>query len=372
MVIYELLSSMTFMNQLATRAQSIQSLFPGIPAFRHKQITAGLFQREHASWADCISLPAQMRAELSAAIPWMSIRALKIFESRKKDTYKAALELADGKRVETVLMNNRRNQWTICVSSQAGCAMRCSFCATGKMGLSRSLNADEITDQYRFWAEFLRSRPDLPQRISNVVFMGMGEPLANYFAVTETIKNWLAHTDLGPTHITVSTVGVIPLLERILQDATWPGVRLAISLHSADPATRKQIVPSSYDDFLPRLADWARAYIAARGNRRHHITFEHVMLSRVNDTPHHARVLAQYVNSIGDVRVNLIPYNFTADSGFTRTTDTDLANFKSYLESHGVTTTVRKTMGDDIAAACGQLITDIKKAEVATATALKK
>jgi len=314
-----------------------------------------------------------MRESLTS-IPWMSVELVQMQVSGNGDTHKALLKVAGDKQIETVLMKNPRGAWTICVSSQVGCAMRCGFCATGKMGLTRSLTADEIVDQYRFWKLYIsggqvgrwvggpKSETTLPpnplstsSRISNIVFMGMGEPLANYEAVKESLNTLLAHTDLGKTRITVSTVGVLPRLEQILTDKAWPHVRLAVSLHSAIAQTRKQIVPTSYDDFLPKLEDWAKRYLEIFGNRRHHLTFEYVMLKNVNDTPAHAKALALFVNRIGHVRVNLIPYNLTGVE-FECSEDNVITQFLAALYDRNVTTTRRRTMGSDIAAACGQLI----------------
>lgn len=335
-----------------SRKESLER-FGSIPAFRWKQIETALFDTSITGWNDISTLPKSMRERLQD-VPWMSLEEKETFASQNGDTYKAAITV-EGGEIETVLMKNRRGYWTICVSSQVGCAMACSFCATGKMGLTRNLHADEIIDQYRFWQQFLAVRPELQQRISNIVYMGMGEPMANYLHVRESVNTILRQTEIGLTRITVSTVGVLPRLEMLLNDDEWPHVRLAISLHSADPKTRKEIVPTSYDDFLPKLADWSKRYLEKFGNRRHHLTFEYVMLSGVNDTSHHAKMLAQFALDIGDIRVNLIPYNFTG-CAFTCSTKDDLAKFKQLLEEHGVTVTQRKTMGDDIAAACGQLV----------------
>lgn len=296
-----------------------------------------------------MTIPAGMRERLSV-IPWMSVELVQMQVSGNGDTHKALLRVEGDKQIETVLMKNPRGAWTICVSSQVGCAMRCGFCATGKMGLTRSLTADEIVDQYRFWKHF-----KIAERISNIVYMGMGEPLANYEAVKESLNTLLARTDLGKTRITVSTVGVLPRLEQILTDRGWPHVRLAVSLHSAIEQTRKLIVPTSYDDFLPKLENWAKRYLAQFGNRRHHLTFEYVMLKCVNDTPAHARALALFVNRIGHVRVNLIPYNLTGVA-FERSPDAAIDAFLAELDDRGVVATRRRTMGSDIAAACGQLI----------------
>ncbi len=338
-----------------SRAARIQALFPNEPAFRLKQAQEALFAPGKNGWEDVQVLPKPMRETLTKEVPWMSVKEVTVLQSKKQDTFKAIVEVEGGNRIETVLMQNARDQWTVCVSSQVGCAMRCAFCATGKMGLTRSLGADEIVDQIRFWRAFLAKRPELPPRISNVVYMGMGEPLANYENVKESLTVILTRTDIGPTHITVSTVGVLPRLEQILTDKEWPHVRLAVSLHSADPKTRKEIVPTSYEDFLPKLLEWTKKYLDVLGNRRHHLTFEYVMLHKVNDTEHHADMLADFVKQAGQVKVNLIPYNFT-DSEFETTPKTTLAAFMARLEDQGVTVTSRRTMGEDIAAACGQLI----------------
>lgn len=331
------------------------------PRFRWSQIERSFFDPKVRGWEQVHTIPQKLRLELRHEIPWMSVESLRVFESVSKDTYKAVLVLRDHARIETVLMKNSRGQWTICLSSQVGCAMRCAFCATGTLGLTRNLIDDEIVDQYRYWQGFLSMHPDFPQRISNVVFMGMGEPLANYYAVKRAIASLLTYTDIGNTHITVSTVGVLPLLEKMLYDKEWPAVRLAISLHSAHAETRKIIVPSSYEHFLSRLKEWSKKYLELHGNRRHHITFEHIMLHGVNDTLRHAKILAAFVNSIGDVKVNLIPYNITghaARAGFSKSSPESIEKFAAYLKAHGVRVTVRKSMGDDIAAACGQLVAE--------------
>jgi 23S rRNA (adenine2503-C2)-methyltransferase len=180
--------------------------------------------------------------------------------------------------------------------------------------------------------------------------------LANYEQVKLAIRTWQAHTDLGKTKITVSTVGLLVPLEKILTDPEWPEVRLAVSLHSADPRTRQEIVPTSAPDFLPKLADWARRYARKYGNRRHHLTFEYVMLGGVNDTPAHAKALGEFAAALGRVKVNVIPYNRVPGKPFSSSEEKSVEQFKSQVRSFGVDVTQRRTMGDDIAAACGQLV----------------
>lgn len=354
-----------------SRIEKFKSLFPSAPGFRLKQMEEALFSPAFSSFADVSNMPLAMREMLVREIPWLSVKEVQVFESAKKDTFKAVVEVEDipqpgkiggaAKRVETVLMKNARGQWTVCVSSQIGCAMACTFCATGTMGLTRNLTADEIVDQVRFWNIFLDKRPDLPERISNVVFMGMGEPLANYDNVKEALRLLLIYTDIGMTRITVSTVGLLPMLKKLLNDPAWPAVRLAVSLHSADSDTRKQMMPSSYDGFLDGLAKWTEEYFQKFESRRRHLTFEYVMLSKVNDTDKHAEALIQFARRVGKVRINLIPYNFTG-SVYRDSLPGDFARFQEQLEQAGVVVTRRRTMGDDIAAACGQLIVEKNKA----------
>lgn len=344
------------------RSQLFRKLFPQAPRYRLDQMHAAQFTRGWKSWNDATMFSKEMRDALSHGIPWVSYISSKVLESKKKDTYKALLELFDGKKIETVLMLNRKNNWTICVSSQVGCAMRCGFCATGKMGFTRNMTSDEIVDQYRFWMNFLFEHPGLDQKISNIVFMGMGEPLANYENVKSAIHALLKYAVIGETHITVSTVGILPVMEKILEDKDWPRVRLAVSLHSADPVTRKNIVPTSFEDFLPKLANWSKRYLKKFGNRSHHLTYEYVMLAGVNDSLVDAKKLANFVTTTGKIKVNLIPYNFT-DSEFQKTPDEQTQKFLEYLHKHTVIATTRRTMGEDIAAACGQLIVSEKKSD---------
>lgn len=343
----------------SSRKEQFKALFPEAPSFRLKQMEEALFFLAFKNFLDVSSLSKIMRETLDHDMRFLTVGEVRVFESVKKDTYKAVVEMEDGKRVETVLMQNARGHFTVCVSSQVGCAMACTFCATGTMGFTRNLTSDEIVDQYRFWKIFLSERPALPQHISNIVFMGMGEPLANYENVKETLRMLLTYTDLGPTRITVSTVGLLPMLRKILMDPEWPPVRLAVSLHSADAVTRKNMMPSSFDGFLEDLIIWTKEYFQKFDSRRRHLTFEYVMLSKVNDTEKHAAALIHFARRVGKVRINLIPYNFTG-SVYRDSLPGDFARFEKELRDAGVDVTRRRTMGDDIAAACGQLIVEKK------------
>jgi 23S rRNA (adenine2503-C2)-methyltransferase len=319
-----------------------------------KQMQTALFQAGISDWSQITTLPRAMKHAL-ASIPWISHRASKIVESKDEDTFKAVLETLDHQCFETVLMQNSRGSWTICVSSQIGCAMRCLFCATGTMGLIRSLTSDEIVDQYRFWQDFLRNSFETTQRISNVVFMGMGEPLTNYENVKEALMTLLTYTDVGPTHIVVSTVGVIPQLNKLLTDKDWPHVRIAI-LHSANAAERMKIVPTSFPEFLDQLAAWTHEYARVMGNKRTYVTFEYTVLAGINDSPERAEELARYMKKTAARKINLIPLNAVAGKPFTRTERSRMDTFKDILSSHDITVTERRSMGTDIGAACGQLV----------------
>jgi 23S rRNA (adenine2503-C2)-methyltransferase len=356
---------------IENRSLFFQEMFPKSPAYRLKQFEAAFFTPGFRSIEDITTLSKEERSKLSVC-PWLSITSAKVLSAKKGDTFKAIMTLHDDKEIETVLMQNARGHWTVCVSSQIGCAMACTFCATGTMGFTRNLTVDEIVDQYRFWAMFLEDRPELPPRITNIVFMGMGEPLANYQNVKNCIESILKHTEIGPTRITVSTVGLIPMLTKILNDETWPPVRLAVSLHSADPKTRSAIMPSSYPQFLDKLVEWTDAYFQKFSTRRRHITFEYVMLSKVNDTAKHAQALIRFARRVGKVRINLIPYNFTGEV-YRDSLPADFAQFEEALREAGVLVTKRRTMGDDIAAACGQLVVENGKAKtIARPVSLKQ
>lgn len=336
-----------------SREQVIGRICSDESSFRARQATEALFSSSFDGWNGVSSLPTGLRVRLAEEVSWNVFRPVATLPNKRGDTWKALLETADGARIETVLMRNARSQFTVCVSTQVGCAMACRFCATGRMGFSRNLSEDEIVDQVRFLRDYIREK-GLDGEVTNIVFMGMGEPLANYDNVKTALRTFTERMGVGPTRITVSTVGLVPILEKLLEDPEWPPVRLAVSLHSADPVTRKAIMPTSYDDFLDKLAGWTGKYFGKFSEKRRHLTFEYILLSGVNDTEEHVRALIRFVRRIGKVRINLIPYNHT-DAEFRKPSEADVERFRKLLTDAGVTVTRRRTMGDDIAAACGQL-----------------
>ncbi len=328
------------------REAQFKTLFPDEKKFRLTQIKEALFSNKYNSWAEITTLPITIREKIQKSIPWITFTQKKVLKDH--NTHKAIVELQDKYLIETVLMKNKKDAYTICVSSQVGCAMNCSFCATGKMGFKRNLTSDEISDQLRFWQIFLKNED---KRISNIVFMGMGEPLNNFINIKKSILDIIKYTDIGPTYITVSTAGVLPVLNKILEDSNWPNIRIAISLHSADPITRKKIMPSSTDKFLDDILVWSKKYLETHGNKRHYLTFEYIMLKNINDTKADAYKLLKFIKNVGHAKVNLIPYNKT-ESDFDNSER--ITQFMNMLQDINVTR--RLSMGQNIEAACGQLI----------------
>lgn len=323
------------------------------PKYRFEQIYVAWYQA--SGWNKVTVLSKALREELAAEFPWYSFSSIKIFISPKDGTQKAIVTLTDGLKIETVLMPNARGTNTVCVSSQVGCGMACTFCATGTMGLKRNLTADEIVDQVRFW----RQQPDA--RITNIVFMGMGEPLANYDVVKQTILTLIKNCEIGKTRIVLSTVAFPAGLQKLLNDNTFPEVRLAISLHAGTDATRGKIVPSHRQTSIQRIIDTIEQYIEHHANRRHHVTLEYVMLLNVNDTPAEALALAKQFKHLKDnIKVNLIPWNQT-NAQLQRSSEEHMQAFQAILKKAGIPVTIRYSKGLDITAACGQLVVDNQK-----------
>ncbi|MBV9710939.1 MAG: 23S rRNA (adenine(2503)-C(2))-methyltransferase RlmN [Ktedonobacteraceae bacterium] len=340
----------------------------GEPGFRAQQIYQWIYQQLVTDFAAMSNLPRSLRQHLEeeACIGSGIVRS----EQHSKDdrTRKILLELEDGRLIESVLMlypplGDASSRATICVSSQAGCAFGCTFCATGQMGFDRHLSAGEIVAQVLYFARQLRdapwSAPGLPgsktiDHITNIVLMGMGEPLHNYDNVLQALRilNSSAGFNLGARHMTISTVGVVPAIRKLSQEPLQ--VNLAISLHAPTDELRGQTMPINRKYPLQELFSACKDYIAATGRQ---VTFEYVLLSGVNDTPVHAQQLAELLAPLKQfAHVNCIPVNATAASYRTPGPDAIRA-FRDVLFEHGVSNSVRAERGDDIAAACGQLRT---------------
>lgn len=277
-----------------------------------------------------------------------SVSPVTVQRSVDGQTTKGLFRLGDGAQVEAVLMEHYANRNTVCISSQAGCAFKCAFCSTGQAGFARQLSAVEIFDQARYFARTLLEKQ---KKLTNVVFMGMGEPFHNYDAVmgAVTLLNDSRGFGLGHRHITISTVGLVPGIERFTHEGVQ--VNLAISLHAPDDETRSNIMPVNRRYPVADLMAACQQYVRTT-NRK--IFFEYVMLKGVNDSDSHARELIRLM--VGRLyHVNLIPYNSTPDGAFTGSSEVRIRAFATLLQRAGVPATVRQNMGRDIAAACGQL-----------------
>ena len=290
------------------------------------------------------TLPKSLRATVGGLLP-PALRLATESVSDAGDTVKWLWTLADGRQVETVLMRYP-DRATVCVSSQAGCAMACSFCATGQAGFDRHLTTGEIVEQV------VRARARAAadgQRLSNVVFMGMGEPFANYDRTWAAVERIHDDLGLGARHLTLSTVGVVPGIRR-LAAAPLP-VNLAVSLHVANDRERNELVPINRRYPLAELARACQEYVDATHRR---LSFEWALIHDVNDTDRHARELADYARPLR-AHVNLIPLNPTPGYAVRGTPPDRVRHFAERLRDLGVNATIRRTRGTDIDAACGQL-----------------
>lgn len=324
----------------------------GVPSFRLKQVHAAVYRGFAASWDEVSVLPAPLREQLKSRFRLHSLDTLDARISKKGDAIKFLFVLKDGLKVETVLLNLLPEKWSLCVSTQAGCPVRCPFCATGRKGLKRNLSPDEITDQFLAAAAFLKKRSG--QKISSVIFMGMGEPFLNYDATAEAIRSMTDpdRIGLGQRHISVSTAGHVPGIRRFAKD--FPQCNLALSLHASDDALRNELVPLNYSYPLSQLAKALNDYIFSTRRR---VFIEYVLMEGVNSSRSQAAKLNSLLRSIAAPKyftVNLIPYNRTGGR-FRAPAKERVKVFAGLMETYGFEVTVRKSLGDDIAGACGQL-----------------
>jgi 23S rRNA (adenine2503-C2)-methyltransferase len=317
----------------------------GEPRYRVDQVWDGLY-RQLASPGELTALPRALRARLDDQLPAALSSATESID-RSGETVKWLFGLAGGAHIETVLMHYR-DRTTVCVSTQAGCAMACGFCATGQGGFERHLTTGEIVEQIVRAAR--RARGD-GRRLGNVVFMGMGEPLANYDQVWAAVER--AHTGLGISarHLTLSTVGLVPGIRRLATEAL--PVNLAVSLHAANDALRDDLVPINRRYPLSVLAGACADYLRAKGRR---LSFEWALIDGTNDRRGDAHELADLARSLPlAAHVNLIPLNPTPGYPTRATPAAGVHRFRQWLRDLGVNATVRRNRGTDIDAACGQL-----------------
>lgn len=317
----------------------------GEPAYRLRQILPRLWERPVASWADATDLPAELRGALDAEFPLPRL-ALATHQLSSDGTEKFLWRLTDGEAIESVLIPEGKRR-TLCISSQAGCALGCVFCATGRMGFRRNLAAAEIAGQVR---EIVLRNAD--QKPTNVVFMGMGEPLLNWEAVdaTLTILNDPAGLGIGARHITVSTVGILPNLAKLARRAEQ--FRLALSLHAPTPALRRELMPIEKKYGLPEVLQALKQF-------RRRVTIEYVLIGGRNDSLEAADQLATIAEPLGAL-VNLLPLHPGGAPDLTPSARAAMLAFERRLKERGVEAVLRRSRGLDISAACGQLRVEVE------------
>jgi 23S rRNA (adenine2503-C2)-methyltransferase len=334
----------------------------GEPGYRAKQLRKWIYQSLAFSFDEMSDLPAAFRQRLSATTRLHSLKPE--YEVTGQDgTLKILFSLADGLTIEAALMSYPKEDGggrsTICVSTQVGCAIGCPFCATGRQGFQRNLTTGEIIDQALYIAHRLQElhhegKTDdirMANRLTNIVFMGMGEPLANYDALRQAIEllNSPDNFGLGARNMVVSTAGLAPQIERFSREKLQVG--LAVSLHASDNALRDRLVPINRKYPLEKLIPACREYYLATGRR---VTFEYVLFKGINDSAGQARSLARLLRGL-NCHVNLIPANDTGDRTFQPPSRGDILNFERELKEAGINATLRQPRGQDINAGCGQL-----------------
>ena len=324
------------------------------PHYRLRQIRRHAARTSAPDWAALTDLPVPLREALAAEFRWSSVTPVTELASADGETRKALLRLHDGHLIESVLMPHHGARNSVCISTQAGCPMACAFCATGEMGLIRNLTAGEIVDQVRHWQRELRARGE---RVSHVVYMGMGEPFNNYDATLASVRTLIAADAFGisPRRLTISTCGVVPRIDDLAAEGL--PINLAVSLHAADDATRTSIMPINQRWGIDLVIAAAARYVE-RTKRR--VTFEYILLAGVNDSEQAATELAARIERSGRVseyHVNLIPVN-AGPGGFTRPEPEVMERFAQILRGRQIAATVRISKGQDILAGCGQLKVD--------------
>lgn len=337
------------------RVEAVTAL--GEKPLRAKQLATHYFTHLTADPAAMTDLPAASRDKLVAELFPPLLTAARTMHADGGTTVKTLWHLFDGAKVESVLMRYA-NRSTLCVSSQAGCGMACPFCATGQLGLTRNLSTAEVVEQVRRAARSLVDGevPGGPTRLSNVVFMGMGEPLANYKTVLEVVRRLVAPTPQGlgmsARNITVSTVGLVPAMRKLAGEGI--PVTLALSLHAPDDELRNELVPINTRWSVAETIDAAYEYFRATGRR---VSIEYALMKDINDQAWRADLLGTELNRRGRgwVHCNPIPLNPTPGSKWTASDPAVEREFVARLRAHGIPTTVRDTRGSDIDGACGQL-----------------
>ncbi len=326
-----------------------------LPSFRIAQFNQAFYKEFISSFDELTTWPKEMREELKKSVPFSTISPVKQLKSLDDGTEKVLFKRSsDEKLFESVLMRHKDGRNTVCVSCMIGCPLGCKFCATGKMRFVGNLNAQEIVDQVLHFARILKKQK---QSITNIVFMGMGEPLLNFEQVLGAIKifNDPEFMGFGIRRITISTSGITPKIYELIK-LGYKG-RLALSLHAPDQKLRETIMPIAKKYLLPELISTVKAF-ATRTQLR--VSYEYILIYQLNDQPEHARALTKLLGEKNPelVHVNLIPFNPIIGTDFKRSPLKSVYSFAKNLTDLGISNTVRVTMGDDIRAACGQLATE--------------
>jgi 23S rRNA (adenine2503-C2)-methyltransferase len=343
------------------KLEQLEKILEFQPKYRLEQVKRLIFVDLIKSWDEATTLPGELREELNKQCP-LDIDA-DVFESPDGKTIKALISLEDGQKIEAVLMRYESERNTVCISSQVGCALGCDFCATGKLGFRRNLTVDEIISQVLFFARRLKQMPrsvlgkncrgqtsaDCINVITNIVFMGMGEPFLNYDNVLESIKilNDQKGFNLGARHFSISTVGIVEGIKKLAEEPFQ--VNLAISLHAPDDELRSKLMPVNKRYQINEILKSVDEYVE-KTNRK--VMFEYIMIDGVNDSARHARELAKLMKK-PLYFINLIPCNPVGD--FKASPQTQIEKFKKILKERGIQVNQRYSFGQDIKAACGQL-----------------
>ena len=323
----------------------------GQPAYRAHQIWQGLYQQYWSSSEQFSNISIPLRAQLAENLEFKALTLATTLNSSDGQTVKTLFKLQDGRSIEAVLMRYEKRN-TLCISSQAGCAMGCVFCATGQMGFKRHLSSGEIVAQVMYYANLLHRESAV---VTNVVLMGMGEPFHNYdntLAAIDRLNDSQGY-NFGARRFTISTVGLIPAIRRFAEEKRQ--INLAISLHAADDALRTSMLPVNKRYPIDELLAACREYIAATGRR---VTFEWALINEINDTPEQANLLASKLKGML-CHVNAIPLNPTLGYNGQATTRERAEKFKQILDGRGIPCTIRLRRGIDIQAGCGQLASQL-------------
>lgn len=346
------MTTKTKFNLLDYDRQGLQDLFVSLEEkpFRAAQLMKWIYHTGENDFTRMSNLSKVLREKLSR-LGEVRMPEVALAHKSTDGTWKWLFRLDSGNSIECVFIPEV-NRGTLCVSTQVGCALDCSFCATAREGFNRNLSTAEIIGQLRLATKLLaQDNPDCPPRISNIVLMGMGEPLANFDNVVKALRLMLDDYAYGLSkrRVTLSTSGIVPAMYRLYEAVD---VALAVSLHAANDALRDQLVPINRKYPIHELIQACRRYV--QGDRKKHVTFEYVMLAGINDQAEHARELLALVRGI-PAKINLIPFNPFAASGYHCSSREVIDKFRKILCDGGLIAVTRKTRGDDIDAACGQL-----------------